>query len=136
MNSETLKTLDDRELRKFGLSTGGIIGVLFGLVIPWIWDLHYPVWPWVILSILGISGLVAPRILQPVYRVWMRIGLAISKVTTPILMAVVFFLVVMPTGLIKRVFGRDSLDRQFDENANSYRKVGETNEAGASEKPY
>ena len=136
MNSETRTKLDDKELRNFGLSTGGIIGVLFGLAIPWLWNLNYPYWPWVVFLILGLSGLAAPRILRPVHHGWMKVGLAISKVTTPILMGVVFFLVVMPIGLVKRIFGRDPMDREFDQAAKSYRIVAENNAEGASEKPY
>jgi saxitoxin biosynthesis operon SxtJ-like protein len=55
---------------------------------------------------LYLAGLLFPGKLGPVYRGWMRMALVISKVTTPIFMSVVYFLVLTPTGLIMRIVGR------------------------------
>ncbi len=136
MDANTIQKLDARELRHFGLSTGAIVAVLFGALIPWIWDLKYPVWPWVILAVLGLWAVVVPKSLWPVYRLWMRIGLLISKVTTPIILGIVFFLVIMPIGLVSRIFRRDPLDRQFDTDVGTYRIKKDSQPAEASEKPY
>ncbi|HSJ30538.1 MAG TPA: SxtJ family membrane protein [Longimicrobiales bacterium] len=59
------------------------------------------------LFILG--GLLLPGHMGPVYRAWLRFGLAISKVTTPIFMAIIFFLVITPFGLAARAFGHRPL---------------------------
>jgi hypothetical protein len=136
MNINTDEELSAGELRKFGLSTGAIFAVLFGLIIPWIWDLNYPRWPWVIFLVLGGLGLVAPNSLRLVYRFWMRFALLISKVTTPIILGVVFFLVIMPIGLIIRVFGRDLLALQLNENAETYRVMIDAEPIDTLEKPY
>jgi hypothetical protein len=55
---------------------------------------------------LYLAGLVLPARLGPVYRAWMRMALAISKVTTPIFMGVVYFVVITPFGLAMRLFGK------------------------------
>ena len=60
-------------------------------------------------TLLVVAGLVVPAHLGPVYRGWMKLALLISKVTTPIFMAVVYFLVITPTGFILRAFGHRSL---------------------------
>ena len=135
MNSRTEEELSAGELRKFGLSTGAIFAVLFGAIIPWIWDLKYPVWPWIVLAILGGLGLIAPKSLRLVHRIWMRFALLISKVTTPIILGIVFFIVIMPVGLIKRIFGKDSLARQFDSETKTYRIVSDRQSADTLEKP-
>jgi hypothetical protein len=57
-------------------------------------------------GVLLVLGLVAPRSLGPIQRAWMSLALLISKVTTPIFMGVVFFLVITPTGLLMRLFGK------------------------------
>lgn len=57
------------------------------------------------------GGVAAPTRLAPVYRGWMALALAISKVTTPIVMGAVYFLVLMPTGLLARLFGHRPLSR-------------------------
>ncbi len=56
--------------------------------------------------LLYVAGAILPGKLGPVYRGWMRMALAISKVTTPIFMGLVYFVVLTPTGLLMRVFGR------------------------------
>ena len=136
MNSSTEHNMNAGELRKFGVSTGAIVAVLFGMVIPWIWDLRYPLWPWVILAVLGGWGLIAPTSLRPVYRTWMRIGLLISKITTPIIMGIVFFALFVPVGVVIRIFGRDPMARKFDADAPTYRVESDHQPGGTLEKPY
>lgn len=136
MNNGTEHEMDAGELRKFGLSTGAIVAVLFGMVIPWIWDLRYPLWPWIILAVLGGWGLIAPASLLPVYRNWMRFGLLISKITTPIIMGIVFFAVIMPVGVVMRIFGWDPMSRKFDDGLESYRVDSDHISVSTLEKPY
>jgi hypothetical protein len=66
-----------------------------------------------IAGVLGImlllGGLLIPGSLGPVYRAWM--GLALSKVTTPIFLGVVYFVVFMPVGMVRRALGHRALDR-------------------------
>jgi hypothetical protein len=54
-------------------------------------------------------GAAVPARLGPLYRAWMGLALAISKVTTPIFMGVVFFVVIAPVGLVMRLFGRNPI---------------------------
>jgi len=116
-----IPVLNRKELRDFALVTGGILAVLFGLLFPWLLGQSIPVWPWLIAGVLGTWGLVAPMTLQPVYRTWMKLGLLLSKVTTPIILGGVFFGLILPMGLVMRLFGRDPMARHFDDTAPSYR---------------
>lgn len=135
MTSHEIKDLDRKGLREFGLTTGGIVAVLFGLFFPWLLERPIPVWPWAIAGVLGLWGLVAPMSLQPVYRGWMKFGLLLSKITTPLIMGIVFFVVITPMGLIRRLTGNDSLARSFDSSA-SYRVVREKAPPKNLEKPF
>jgi hypothetical protein len=54
-------------------------------------------------AVLILLGAVLPDALGPVHRVWMALAGAISKVTTPIFMGVVYFGVLTPIGLIRRM---------------------------------
>jgi hypothetical protein len=85
--------LDAKGLRSFALTTGGIVVALFGLLLPWLLDLGFPIWPWVLAAVLGVWGLAAPATLRPVYRGWMRFGLLASRITTPIILGIVFYVV-------------------------------------------
>jgi xanthine dehydrogenase molybdopterin-binding subunit B len=59
--------------------------------------------------LLVLAGAVIPGRLAPVYRAWMRLALLLSKVTTPIFMGLIYFVVLTPTGLLIRLVGRDPL---------------------------
>jgi hypothetical protein len=59
--------------------------------------------------VLILLGAVLPDALRPVHRVWMGLAGAISKVTTPIFMGVVYFGVLTPIGLIRRLVGGNPL---------------------------
>lgn len=60
---------------------------------------------------LFLAGILLPAYLGPIYRGWMKMALLISKVTTPIFMGVVYFLVLTPTGLIMRLVGKKPIRR-------------------------
>ena len=100
-----------RELRSFALSVGGVF-VALALVLYWRGR------PAVagVLGVVGVAllaaGVVVPGRLGPVYRAWMALALAISKVTTPVLMGVIYFGVLTPIGLVLRLLGRRPLARR------------------------
>jgi len=96
--------------RRFAITVGLAFVVVAGLAV---WRGHRT--PGVVAAALGVllalAGLVAPAALGPVYRGWMRFALAISRVTTPILLGIVYFLAVLPVALVMRLFGRRPLSR-------------------------
>ena len=53
-----------------------------------------------------LAGVLVPRRLEPARRGWMAFGEAIGRVTTPIMLAGVYYLVLTPTGLVRRLFLR------------------------------
>ena len=121
MATHLIPELDRKGLRDFGLTTGGIVAVLFGLLLPWLLGRGFPVWPWVIAAVLAVWGLAAPATLRPVYRGWMRFGILLSKITIPIIMSVVFFVMITPIGLVRRLFGSGSMPKQPSATAQTYR---------------
>ena len=111
--------LDRKGLRDFGLITGCIVAALFGLFFPWILETRTPVWPWALAGVLSVWGLAAPMSLQPVYRIWMKLGLLLGRITTPIILGIDFYLLVLPMGLIMRGFGHDPMARRLDAASSS-----------------
>jgi hypothetical protein len=61
--------------------------------------------------LLFLAGAFIPSRLGPVERAWMGLAHAISRVTTPIFLAIVYFLVLTPAGFIRRNVGRSPLIR-------------------------
>lgn len=98
------------EGRRFGLVVGGAFLIL-GAVLAWRTSVVMGSVAGVVGTGLVVAGLAVPTWLGPVYRGWMAFALAISKVTTPILMGAIYFLVLTPTGLLARLFGHRPLSR-------------------------
>jgi len=59
------------------------------------------------------TGLLLPARLGPVRQAWMGLATALSKITTPLVMALLYFAVITPVGLLLRVVGRNPLKRQL-----------------------
>ncbi len=135
MAEHEIPELDRKGLREFGLVTGGIVAGLFGLFFPWLLERSLPLWPWIVFGVLGVWGLIAPLSLRPVYRGWMRFGLMLSKVTTPLIMGIVFFVVITPVALILKIVGNDPMARKFDDSE-SYRVPTKKAPTENLEKPY
>lgn len=93
------------EGRKFGLTVGGAFLVITGVL--W-WRGRLGAVPYVggLGAVLVLAGLLIPTYLGPVNRAWMGLAHLISKVTTPIFMGIVYFLVLTPIAFGMRLFGR------------------------------
>ena len=129
--------LDNAGLRKFGITTGAIIVVLFALFFPWVFDITtMPMWPWIIAGVLWVPALLMPGVLRPVYTTWMKIGHGIGWVNTRIILGLLFYVLVLPMGLIMRLFGNDPMARKRDESASSYRIESISEPKDRLEKPY
>ena len=129
--------LDNQGLRKFGLTTGAIIVVLFALFFPWVFDIAVmPMWPWVVAGLLWAPALVTPGLLRPVYATWMKIGQAIGWVNTRIILGVIFYVLVFPMGLVMRLLGKDPMARKLDKSSSSYRVNSISEPRDRLEKPF
>ena len=72
-----------------------------------------------IVSILFlVLGLIKSKILTPLNIVWFKFGILLGRFVSPIVMGIIFFLVVTPTGYIMRLIGKDLL--RLKKNKNSY----------------
>jgi len=109
---------------------------LFGLFLPWISESAYPAWPWVISGVAVCWALIAPNTLNPVYRIWMRFGLMLNKITTPVIMGAVFFAIISPYGCFLRITGKDPLKKSCDKSANSDRVASQNPASTNLEKPF
>lgn len=136
LHSHEIPELDKSGLRRFGLSTGAIVGGLFGFALPFLFNWNYPRWPWIIAAILIVWALLFPSSLNRVYHVWMRFGLLLNRIVSPIVLGVVFFLVVTPTGLIMRLTGNNPMNKTGDAKDGSLRVRCEVRDAKHLERPY
>lgn len=112
MVSDSKKKRSYRAEREFGLIVGGILALLGG------WWFYRGKLGSVAPVLLGVGallvllGIVFPRSLVLPNRAWMLLAVALSFISTRIILAIVFFFVVTPIGLIKRITGWDPLRRR------------------------
>ena len=72
-------------------------------------------------GVLLIAGaLLAPHLLRPLNRAWMRLGHLLGRVANPIIMGLLFLVGFVPTGFVMRTRGHDPLRRRFDRALDSY----------------
>jgi len=90
----------------------GTVKLYLGVAFWWVWFLAAT-------ATLAI-GLTIPRLLYWPNRLWTGFGLLLSRVIQPVVLALLFFLAIMPTGLLMRLFGKDPLTRRFEPESNSY----------------
>jgi ABC-type Fe3+ transport system permease subunit len=101
-----------RAEREFGYLVGGMLILIGG------WQMYRGNWkvagPVLLAtgSILALLGLVFPRALVIPNRLWMKLAMLLSLVTTPIILGLVYFLVFMPIGVVRRMTGWDPLRRR------------------------
>ncbi len=125
---------DKKGLREFGLVTGGLFAGIFGLLLPWLFGFNFPLWPWVIAGIFWGLALI-PNGLKQIYRGWMYLALAIGWVNTRILLAMVFYLMITPFGLIMRLFGKNPIKNK-PSTLVSYRKLVQPRSPKHVERPF
>jgi hypothetical protein len=97
--------------RKFGLTVGGAFIVIALILYFWRGAVVVPRVFGVVGALFIAGGLIAPTHMGPVERGWMKLALLISRVTTPILMGVTYFLVLSPVGVVRRMLGKNALVR-------------------------
>jgi hypothetical protein len=100
--------LTPHEGRKFALTLAVAFGVL-AVVAWWRGSPRALLVFGVLAEAFVLGGLLVPGKLGPVYRLWMGFAHALSRITTPVFMGVVYFLVITPIAVIRRTLGGNPL---------------------------
>tara|TARA_Y100000758_G_scaffold172939_1_gene122858 strand:- start:48 stop:437 length:390 start_codon:yes stop_codon:yes gene_type:complete len=66
-------------------------------------------WSLIISIVFLLLGILNSKILTPLNKIWFKIGILLGNVISPIVMSIIFFLVVTPTSLLMKLFGKDIL---------------------------
>ena len=74
------------------------------------------IWYLIISSIFLILGALNSKILTPFNKLWFKLGIFLGKIVSPLVMGVIFFFVITPTGLIMRILGKDPLNLKYNLN--------------------
>ncbi len=114
-------TATRKELRQFGLLVGTVFIVIS------LWPLVFRgeplrLWAVGIGGLLIACGAVFPSALAQVHKVWMWVGHILGWINTRILLAIVFYALVTPIGLVRRLMGKNTMKQGFAESS-TYRVV-------------
>jgi hypothetical protein len=118
--SEEIKNIkgDKSDWKKFGI-TMGVILTIIGFFLLWKRNNNYN-YILFLAAAFFITGLILPSVLKPVYKVWMAIAVVMNFIMTKVIMAIIFYLIVTPVGLIASLTGKEFLDMKIDKSAKSY----------------
>ena len=76
------------------------------------------------LAILAVFFLlitvIIPQVLLPLNKLWMRLGLLLGMIVSPIVLGIIFFGLVAPYGVVMRMFGRDELRLKFTKKSSHW----------------
>ena len=80
------------------------------------------VWPWMggIAAVLLAAAFIYPAVLKPLNFIWFKFGMLLHAVVNPIVMAILFYVAVLPTGLLMRAVGKDILRLKREPESDSY----------------
>ena len=104
--------LSPRELRRFGFTLAIPLALLAAVGV-WRGHMVLPVILGGLAAALGGLAVVAPALLGPVHTIWMKFADALAWFNTRVLLCLVYFLVMTPTGALMRLVGKDPLDRRL-----------------------
>ncbi|GJL80925.1 MAG: hypothetical protein DHS20C01_05590 [marine bacterium B5-7] len=121
MNFNEIPQQTPQQLRQFGLLFGGMIALVFGVVLPFLFSGNYSLWPFITGAIFALWALAHPASLKPIYRGWMRIALVLGFINTRIIMFILFYGIFLPIGFLMRLFGWDAMHRKLSESQQTYR---------------
>ena len=113
-------------MNKIKISSNRNFGLFFFVVflIVGIWPLtsgeSIRIWFINISAIFLILGLMNSKLLTPLNKLWLKLGIILGIVIAPIAMGVVFFLVVTPIGLVMRLLGKDLINKKYDKKIKTY----------------
>ena len=111
--------------QKIKTSSNKSFGIVFFIVFlilalyPLIKDGNLRLWSLIVSLIFLILGLTNSIILTPLNRLWFKFGIFLGKIVSPIILGTIFFLIVTPTGLLLRLFGKDVINLKYNKD-NSY----------------
>ena len=107
------KIMNNDKLQMSSNKSFGIVFFVFFLIIslfPLFKDGNIRIWAMVLAIIFLILGLLNSTILNPLNKIWIKFGILLGTIISPIVMGIVFFVVVTPTSLIMRILGKNLLN--------------------------
>ena len=107
---------------KIKIGSNKSFGIVFFIVFlliatyPLINNGELKIWSLILSLVFLILGLLNSKILYPLNKIWFKFGLLLGKLVSPLIMAIIFFLVVTPIGILMRILNKDLLNLKFNKS--------------------
>ena len=115
--------MDNKNIKISSNRNFGLVFFGFFLIIS-VWPLIHGeelrIWSLFISIIFLLLGLFNSKILTPLNKAWLKLGIFLGNFIAPIIMSIVFFCVVTPTGFVMRLLGKNLLMLKKDKDKNTY----------------
>ena len=101
---------------------GGVFTVVFLLIGLWPLLHRQPLrgWSLIIAGVFLVITIAAPALLGPLNKLWLRVGLLLNRIISPVVLGFMFYAVVTPMGALMRIFGKDPMRLRRDDKSESY----------------
>ena len=117
--------------RKSNIGSNRSFGIIFSIIflLVSLWPIldneNIRVWSLLLSFIFLVLGILNSKILTPFNNFWYKFGIFLGKVVSPIVMAIIFFGVITPIGLIMKILKKDLLNLKFNNNKSYWFKKNE-----------
>jgi len=119
---ENLASFDERDppsIRGFGITIAAVLGIIsvFPLIVG---SGGLRLWTFIPGVAILAAAYLAPALLEPLNRLWFKLGMVLHRVINPLVLGLIFAMIIVPTALGMRLFGRRPIVWSPDPQAQSY----------------
>jgi len=103
-------------------SFGIVFSIIFLIIAlyPAVELLEFQIFSAAVSIIFLLFAFLAPRVLIVPNKLWFKFGVFLGSIIAPIVMTLIYFVTILPVGLIMRLLGKDLLRKEIDKNSKSY----------------
>ena len=100
--------------RSFGI----VFSIIFLIIALWplLNEQSLRTWALIISLIFFFLGIINSKFLTPLNKIWFKFGIFLGRIVSPVVMGVIFFFVVTPTGLLMRYIKKDIIGLKYNNN--------------------
>ena len=104
--------------KNFGIVFGAVFLII--ALFPLLHGEPLRLWSATVSAVFFVIAFIKPTLLNKLNTLWFNFGMALGSIIAPIVMMIVYFITVVPIGLIMRAIGKDILNQKIDREAKSY----------------
>jgi uncharacterized membrane protein len=132
-NAKEPRAVTVHELRHFAVTVALSIGVIAGVIVPAFRRREFPFWPWIVAALIVVLAILVPQSLRGFRSLSHQVRDRVAAIQTRVVLTVVYFLIIVPLGLIMQLSQKRDRKRQ---NATTYRLLSVTRSKASLEKPF